>query len=76
MKTLVLLWKAFEYNLQGVRNRFYDKIAFRIESAVAVILIPVALLLPVSLLVRILLIVSVHLVLITELLNTAVETSS
>ena len=73
MKTLLNLWKAFDYSLQGVRNTFYDEIAFRIELAVAVILIPVALLLPVSLIVRILLIVSVLLVLIIELLNTAVE---
>ena len=73
MKTLLHLWKAFEYSWQGVRNTFYDEIAFRIELAVAVILIPAALLLPVSLIVRILLIGSVLLVLIIELLNTAVE---
>ena len=73
MKTLLLLWKAFDYSLQGVRKTFYDEIAFRIELAVAVILIPAALLLPVSLIVRILLIGSVLLVLIIELLNTAVE---
>ena len=73
MKTLLILWKAFDYSLQGVRNTFYDEIAFRIELAVAVILIPAALLLPVSLLVRILKIVPVFLVLIIELLNTAVE---
>lgn len=75
MKTLLLLWKAFDYSLQGVRNTFYDEIAFRIELAVAVILIPAALLLPVSLIVRILLIGSVLLVLIIEFLNTAVETA-
>ena len=67
MKTLLNLWKAFDYSLQGVRNTFYDEIAFRIELAVEVILIPTALLLPV------LLIVSILLVLIIELLNTAVE---
>ena len=67
MKTLLILWKAFDYSLQGVRNTFYDEIAFRIELAVAVILIHAGLLLPVSL------IVSVLLVLIIELLNTAVE---
>ena len=73
MKTLLNLWKAFGYSLKGVRNTFYDEIAFRIELAVAVILIPAALLLPVSLIVCILLIGSVLLVLIIELLNTAVE---
>jgi len=75
MKTLLLFWKAFDYSLQGVRNTFYDDIAFRIELAVAVILIPAALLLSVSLIVSILLIVSVLLVLIIELLNTVVETA-
>ena len=73
MKTLLLLWKAFDYSLQGVRKTFYDEIAFRIELSVAVILIPAALLLPVSLIVRILLIVSVLLVLMIELHNTSVE---
>ena len=67
MKTLLLLWKAFDYNLRGVRNTFYDEIAFRIELEVAVILIPAAQLLPVSL------IVSVLIILIIELLNTATE---
>ena len=75
MKTLLLLWKAFRYSLQGSRNSFYDEIALRIELAVAVILFPATLLLPVSLIVRFLLIVSVLLVLIIELLNTAVETA-
>ena len=73
MKTLLLLWKAFDYSLQGVRNTFFDEIASRIELAVAVILITATLLLPVSLIVRILLIGSVLLVLIIELLNTADE---
>ncbi|GIT71570.1 MAG: hypothetical protein Ct9H300mP28_13840 [Pseudomonadota bacterium] len=43
MKALLHLWKAFVYSLQGVRKTFYDEIAFRIELAVAVILIPAAL---------------------------------
>ena len=73
MKTLLLLWEAFDYSLQDLRNTFFDEIAFRIELAVAVILIPAALLLPVSLIVRILLLVPVLVVLIIELLNTAVE---
>ena len=67
MKTLLLLWKASDYSLQGLRNTFYDEIAFSIKLAVGVILIPAALLLPVSL------IVSVLLLLIIELLNTSVE---
>ena len=73
MKTLLLLWKAFDYSLQGVRNTFHDEIAFRIELAFAVILIPAALLFPVSLIVSILLILSVLLALVIELLNSVVE---
>ena len=56
MKTLLLLWKALDNSLQGVRNKFYDEIAFHIELAVVVILIPAALLLLFSLIVGILLI--------------------
>ena len=67
MNTLLLLLKVFDKSLNGVRNIFYDAIAFRIELVVSVILILAALLLPVSL------IVSVLLVLIIELLNTEVE---
>ena len=73
METLLLLWKAFDYSLQGIRNTFYDEITSHIALAVALILIHVALQLPVSLIVRILLIVSVLLVLIIELLNTVDE---
>jgi len=72
MKTLLLLWKALDNSLQGVRNKFYDEIAFHIELVVAVILIPAALLLLFSLIVRILLILSVLLVLFIELFKTAV----
>ena len=72
MKTLLLLWKALDNSLQGVRNKFYDEIAFHIELAVAVILIPAALILPVSPIVHILLILSVLLVFFIELLKTAV----
>ena len=72
MKTLLQLWKELEKSLQGVKNKFYDKIAFHIELAVAVILFPAALILPVSLIVRILQILSVLLLLFIELLKTAV----
>ena len=73
MKTLLLLWKALDNNLQGVRNKLYDEIAFHIELAVAVILIPAAMLLPVSLIVSILLILSVLIVFFIELLETKVN---
>ena len=48
--------ELFDYSLQDVRNTFYDQFVFRIELAVAVILIPAALLLLFSLIVGILLI--------------------
>ena len=74
MKTLLLLWKVLDNSLQGVRNKFYDEIAFNIELAFAVILIPAALLLPVSPIGRILLILSVLLVFFIEQLKTAFGT--
>ena len=32
MKTLLLLWKAFDYSLQGVRNTFYDELPSTLTS--------------------------------------------
>ena len=68
MKTFLLLWKAFYYSLQDLRDTFNDKISFRIGLTVTIILIPAALLLPGSLIVS-----SIIVVLIIVLLNTAVE---
>ena len=68
MKTLLLLWEVFDYSLQGVKNTFYDEIAFRIELTVTVILILAAMLLSVSLIVSVLLVL-----IIIEPLNNAVE---
>ncbi len=73
MKTLLLLWKALENCLQGVKNKLYDEIAFQIELAFAVILITASMLLPVSLIVSLLLILSVLIVLFIELLETTVN---
>ena len=67
MKNLLHLWKAFDYIWQGVRNTFYDEIAFRIELAV------VKNLNSCCTAIACLLIVSFILVFIIELLNTAVE---
>ena len=51
----------------------HNQMAFRIELAVAVILIPAALILPVSPIVQILLINAVFPILIVELVNTGIE---
>ena len=74
MKAILHMWKALGFSLQGLRDTLHHEIAFRIELAVAAILIPTALLLPVSLIFRIMLISSVILLLIVELLNTGIET--
>jgi len=59
--------------MYGLRTTFRNEIAFRLELAVAVILIPTALILSVSPIVQIMLVGSVFLVLIVELLNTGIE---
>ena len=47
-KALLNLWKIFVYSLHGLRDTVHNEMAFRIELAVAVILIPATLILPVS----------------------------
>lgn len=72
-KALLNLWKIFAYSFHGRRGTVPHEMAFRIELAVAVILIPAALILPVSPIVQILLISAVFLILIVELVNTGIE---
>lgn len=67
------VWNAFHYSLAGLAAAYRHEDAFRQESWLAALLIPVALLLPASGLGRALMIASVLLVLIVELLNSAVE---
>ena len=59
--------------MHGLRETFRNEMAFRIELAIAAILLPTALILSVSMNVRIMLVGSVFLVLIIELLNTGIE---
>ena len=73
MKSLLQLWKAFGFSLQGLRDTLHYEVSFRIELIVAAVLIPTALLLPVSPIFKIMLISSVFLLLIVELLNTGIE---
>ncbi len=67
------IWNALSYSLSGLHAAYLNEDAFRQESLVAALLIPVALLLPQPGLAKALMIGSVLLVLIVELLNSAIE---
>lgn len=64
---------ALLYSLEGLRAAIRHEDAFRQETVLAVVLIPIALYLPASGLGKALMVASVLLVLIIELLNSAVE---
>ncbi|MCY4314012.1 MAG: diacylglycerol kinase [Gammaproteobacteria bacterium] len=68
------IYKAFLYSLSGLRLAYKDEAAFRQELLLAAVLTVLCLILPLESWLRITLISSHALVLITELLNTAVET--
>ncbi len=70
---LARVWNAFRYSLDGLSAAYRHEDAFRQESWLALLLIPLALLLPAGGLGKALMIGSVLLVLIVELLNSAVE---
>lgn len=67
------IWNAFSYSLSGLHAAYVIEDAFRQESLLAALLIPVALVLPASGTARALMIGSVLLVLVVELLNSAIE---
>lgn len=67
------MWNAMFYSVAGLRAAYRHEDAFRQETWLAVILIPVALALPASGVGRALMIASVLLVLIVELVNSAIE---
>ena len=67
------IWNAFSYSLSGLHAAYLNEDAFRQESWLAALLIPVALVLPLPSMARALMIVSVLLVLVVELLNSAIE---
>ena len=67
------VWNALHYSLDGLRAAYACEDAFRQESLLAVLLIPLAFFLPVSGIGRAAMIASVILVLIVELLNSAIE---
>jgi diacylglycerol kinase (ATP) len=70
---LTRVWNAFRYSLAGLSAAYRHEDAFRQETWLALILIPVALFLPAGGLGKALMIASVLLVLVVELLNSAVE---
>ena len=67
------VWNAFFYSLDGFKAAWKHEDAFRQESLLALLLIPLALLLTDAALERALMIASVLLVLIVELVNSAIE---
>ncbi len=67
------LLNALGYSLQGLASAFRHEEAFRQESLLALILVPMALIVPASGTEKALMIASVLLVLVVELLNSAVE---
>ncbi|GAB1233077.1 hypothetical protein UT4_15430 [Ferrigenium sp. UT4] len=69
----IRLCNAFIYSWDGFRAAYKHEDAFRQETLLAAILIPLALWLPVGSLGKALMIASVLLVIIVELLNSAVE---
>jgi diacylglycerol kinase (ATP) len=70
---LTRLINAFRYSLDGFAAAYRHEDAFRQETWLALVLIPLALFLPASGVGKALMIASVLLVLIVELLNSAVE---
>lgn len=67
------VWNALHYSLAGLREAYGCEAAFRQETWLALVLIPLSFLLPVAGSDRALMIASVVLVLIVELVNSAIE---
>ncbi len=67
------VWNAFFYSLEGFQAAWKHEDAFRQETILALILIPLAFLLADAPLERALMVASVLLVLIVELVNSAIE---
>ena len=70
---LTRIWNAFGYSLAGLRAAYRHEDAFRQETLLAAVLIPLALLMPVGGLGKALMVASVLLVIVVELLNSAIE---
>ncbi len=67
------IWNALNYSLSGLQAAYRNEDAFRQESWLAALLIPLALVMPAAGIGKAVMIGSVLLVLVVELLNSAVE---
>jgi diacylglycerol kinase (ATP) len=67
------VWNALNYSLSGLRAAYRNEDAFRQETLLAALMIPLALMLPASGIGKAIMIGSVLLALIVELLNSAIE---
>ncbi len=74
-KELGHIVKACVYSYSGMRAAFKSEVAFRQDLMICACLFLVALFLPVSLTHKLLMIMSLFIILITELANTAIETT-
>ncbi len=70
---LTRIWNAFRYSLAGLSAAYRHEDAFRQETWLALILVPLAFFMPADGIGKALMVGSVLLVLIVELLNSAVE---
>lgn len=73
VRGIIRVPKALLYSLDGLRVTWINQYAFRQETFLAVVLIPLAVYIPVSLNLKLLLIFSMLIVLVVELLNSAIE---
>lgn len=67
------LMNAFGYSLAGLKAAYKNEDAFRQETVMAIVLIPLAFYLGTSAMMRVMMIGSVLLVMIVELLNSSIE---
>jgi len=67
------LWRAARYSAAGLRSAFVHEAAFRLELALAAMLIPLAFYVTDAPTARALLVASVLLVLVVEVINSAIE---
>ena len=70
---ILRVWKALFYSISGFKLAFREEAAFRQELLLVVILTPLCLFLPLAAWLKVTIIFSHVIILITELLNTAVE---
>jgi diacylglycerol kinase (ATP) len=67
------LWNALFYSLNGISAALRHEDAFRLETLLALVLIPIALHTPTSGIGKAVMVASILLVLVVELLNSAIE---